>query len=559
MMIHYRKFQWIFVYGSFFLFSGCLPSGERTIYTQLPIGKVSDGNDDENVIGIPSAEDDTTEYLFVRAEKPENVDISDEFSPFFSNNRIIRQDIIELTSVDNEAVPFIRYLTLDHLDYLNYETEDDWYSYKSAMLNSLSIIVNSLSTSSEIVLPTPIDPSWSVLRIDLRDYGWSQEQWEEIIFGQIDDPNKKPYPFHLDFDPAIADISALTKTEVPVVRADWFTHEILKQNNYHRLANIPEALFLLERSLNVDRVNNIIRSIEQPGTNLAARIGIAKGKSKVSVNNRLLERHETNFGAFWLSYDFDAAVNEGKDFFESPIGPGPEVDFSFNSLGSFVPDGGEMIWHKPNGLLGFMLVEQTGERIDSAPTSIVFDPTARENQGVVDNGRSCFKCHALGFVEVDDQVRPFFDSNQSEQASAEILRAVQSVHPESDKMNDLFKQDNAAYRAALNKAKMVPVDTSRVLQLSDLYELNKGHDQVAGMFNLTGEQLKKKVETLPQDLRSRFSDLSLYPMPQDEIEERYADIILQLFGFQQKILENRFEPEPDGNNQDNDEIIVIPI
>ena len=180
MIIHYRKFQWIFVYGSFFLFSGCLPSGERTIYTQLPIGKVSDGNDDENVIGIPSAEDDTTEYLFVRTEKPENVDISDEFSPFFSNNRIIRQDIIELTSVDNEAVPFIRYLTLDHLDYLNYETEDDWYSYKSAMLNSLSIIVNSLSTSSEIVLPTPIDPSWSVLRIDLRDYGWSQEQWEEL-------------------------------------------------------------------------------------------------------------------------------------------------------------------------------------------------------------------------------------------------------------------------------------------------------------------------------------------------------------------------------------------
>src|SRR3954454_23074536 len=78
--------------------------------------------------------------------------------------------------------------------------------------------------------------------------------------------------------------------------------------------------------------------------------------SGVSKNNRVLERHDAAFGALWRSYDF--ADNTGRqNVFEHPLGPNTGET-------SFAPAGGEIIFHLPNGLLGFLLVDGRGRRID---------------------------------------------------------------------------------------------------------------------------------------------------------------------------------------------------
>src|SRR3954454_22042511 len=95
----------------------------------------------------------------------------------------------------------------------------------------------------------------------------------------------------------------------------------------------------LERQVQVDVLANI-----QEET--AARAGF--NDSGVSRNNRLIERHETSYGAYWKTYDF--AANDGEqNLFERPLGPGSD-DRSFRHAGS------EIIFSLSNGLQGYMLV-----------------------------------------------------------------------------------------------------------------------------------------------------------------------------------------------------------
>jgi hypothetical protein len=69
--------------------------------------------------------------------------------------------------------PFTRYFTLTHL-YNAGVSEDQIQTYR----NGLAKLVNSLSWEKKVVVPEPVDPARTVLRIDLRDYRWTDREWE---------------------------------------------------------------------------------------------------------------------------------------------------------------------------------------------------------------------------------------------------------------------------------------------------------------------------------------------------------------------------------------------
>ena len=84
-------------------------------------------------------------------------------------------DVLDLIRADLDKVPersrrFTRYFTLTHL-YNAGLSADELQSYRHA----LSKLVNSLSWDSRIVVPQPIDPAGTILRIDLRDYQWNEK------------------------------------------------------------------------------------------------------------------------------------------------------------------------------------------------------------------------------------------------------------------------------------------------------------------------------------------------------------------------------------------------
>src|SRR4029077_1357658 len=152
--------------------------------------------------------------------------------------------------------------------------------------------------------------------------------------------------------------------------------------------------------------------------------------SGVSRNNRLIERHETPYGAYWKTYDF--AANDGpQNLFERPLGPGSD-EHSFRHAGS------EIIFNLPNGLQGYMLVNGKGARIDKGPTDIVSDP--RRPDRAVENGLSCMACHARGLIEKADQVRDHVLKTARAFPPGDV-ETVRALSPPRDQFAALLRQD----------------------------------------------------------------------------------------------------------------------
>ena len=194
-----------------------------------------------------------------------------------------------------------------------------------------------------------------VYRIDLREYKWTASSWERIV---------RDYPYK----PARADqadhqIAHWSGTDLAVLRADWFVATASRPPLYHDLLQLPATDRALERVLQVD----LIQDLQDEN---AVRAGF--NDSGVSKNNRIIERHDAVYGAYWRSYDF--SENKGRQsVFEHPLGP-TAGETSFRHAGS------EMIFHLPNGLCGYLIVDSQGRRLDKAPVEIVSDPE-RPDQG----------------------------------------------------------------------------------------------------------------------------------------------------------------------------------
>ena len=111
-------------------------------------------------------------------------------------------------------------------------------------------------------------------------------------------------------------------------------------------------------------------------------------ESGVSNSNRVVERHRSPYGAYWKSHDFPDNVGE-HNIFQHPL--------------DFQRAGGEIIFNLPNGLQAYLLVNERGERINQAPTNIVFNKGG--SRAEIRNGLSCMSCHANGMRSLTDDVR----------------------------------------------------------------------------------------------------------------------------------------------------------
>ncbi|RKU31575.1 hypothetical protein C6499_04205 [Candidatus Poribacteria bacterium] len=289
--------------------------------------------------------------------------------------------------------PYARYFSMTHL-YNAGEGTETLHLYRTA----LSKLINSLSWGSNVINPVAIDPEETLFYIDLRDYDWDRsEAWRDI---------EAVYPYRIDYD-AEADpllfekltvLRENTETDVPFVHVDWFLATASLPPLYHSILGLPETDRELERSLGIDVARNL-RSA--PGVRVW-RAGF--NDSGVSNHNRVVERHKSPHGAYWKSYDF--AGSSGKqNVYTHPL--------------SFQPDGGEIVFHLPNGLQAYLIVDADGTRIDVAPTSIVSNPQASFPE--VHNGLSCIGCHTEGMKPFTDTVRasilgeknPAYDKEQA--------------------------------------------------------------------------------------------------------------------------------------------------
>ncbi len=220
-------------------------------------------------------------------------------------------------------------------------------------------------------------------------------------------------------------LQAEMNCDIPSIRADWCISTASKPPLYHELLSLPFTDKELESRLDVDVVENIKNA---PGIRVL-RAGF--NNSGVSVNNRVVERHTSRYGAYWKSYDF--AGNIGKqNIFTNPL--------------DFAHDGGEVIFNLPNGLQGYYIVNSSGIRLDEAPINIVSNPAASDP--TVRTGLSCFGCHVEGIKAINDQVRNVVENDDNPSYNKEHTL---QIYVEQSRIDEALRKDAERYQRALEE------------------------------------------------------------------------------------------------------------
>ncbi|WP_149494973.1 SHD1 domain-containing protein [Roseiconus lacunae] len=382
----------------------------------------------------------------------------------------IALDVQKLAAADRS---FVRYFSIVNLANAGMPKKGQAI-YRSA----LAKLINSLSWNRRLASLDPVDRDEHVFRIDLRDLGWTSKDWDEIL-------SSHPHGVVPDGTDAAMVLKA-TETEMPIVRADWFLHVASRPPLYHSLAQIPSSDKRLEELLRVDVLQNI-----KDGR--VVRAGFSR--SGVSQNNRMIERHESVFGAYWKSYDF--AGNTGrKNLFQNPLGPGV-------SAGTFAHDGGEIIFQLPNGMLGFMLTDHVGGRIDRGPINIVSDP--RQGDKTVINGVSCMSCHFGGFIQKTDEVRRQVLANRNVYPKANEILAL---YQEPAMMARSMQQDTRLYLDALASDEIGiqnPTLAGEPIQMtSRRYQREVNLNTAAAELGIAARQLQRELAGMKDENLARI-------------------------------------------------------
>ncbi|MEY4550908.1 MAG: Serine/threonine-protein kinase pkn1, partial [Pseudomonadota bacterium] len=257
---------------------------------------------------------------------------------------------------------------------------------------ALSKMLNMLSIKATVAQPQPIDREQLVYRIDLRDFEWDRaitvngtnfaDVWEAIAASN---------PYAVEFAGDDADeVKADAATDLPVMFADQMLDVATIGNLYYAIIDVDVAQPLgdfIQNGLGIDVAQDILDGqVIRAGTT----------RSRISRQDRLVERHDIQVrsGAFWQSFDFANDANES--IFEDPFG--------------FDAGGSEVLFTLPNGMLGYIIADADDNIVQDS--DILLDATQDNFRAVT--AVSCSNCHAQGVLPVEDEVAAIALANSRE-------------------------------------------------------------------------------------------------------------------------------------------------
>ena len=356
---------------------------------------------------------------------------------FIGLETVLKFVLNDLESQPEDRRPFLRYLTLANLYNIRatdgpIESDARMETYRAAVMK----LVNCLSTSARITVPTAVDPARTLFRLDLRDYEMTPQTWEDMV---------SCYPYGIvGASPRLENrIQAITHSLQACLRADWFVFAASQPPLYDDILHLPSTERELERKLGLDTLADL-RAFR------AIRAVILT--SGVSFSNRLIERHEIGSypGGYWKSYDFNRDHSgERQNLSLAPLGP-IEAGLTQDLEHAFVHDSSEIMFQLPNGLIGGYLSKADGSRLDRAPVEILQDKThtVRDDSAVI-NGISCIVCHSDGFKTPAGQGPT---SVENKLGDSEERTAIERLYPAPSLLQATIKADADRFQRALNEA-----------------------------------------------------------------------------------------------------------
>ncbi|MFO1185786.1 MAG: DUF4384 domain-containing protein [Bauldia sp.] len=410
--------------------------------------------------------------------------------PFITEIDAIQAMAADLGKLPRTRVADTRYLSLVNL-HNTCSSDEAMNVYRQGAVK----LLNSLSSSPDVVRLETIEPTGSILRINLRDLGWTPQDWDKIL---------SAYPYGAKVDtPAFDFVNGTMLTSLGYVRADWFAFAASQPPLYNALLKLPTTFAGLTQSLNL----NLSRDID---SFQVKRAGFQK--SGVSRNNRLIERHQISTGYFWTSYDFAGTAGK-QNLFDFPLGPGPG-QFAFEHAG------GESIWRLPNGFQAYYLNTADGKSLDKGPTTIVLDPIRRDQS--VTNGISCIGCHNVGIKMAVDEIRPKIARDLTFPKSARDV--VEALYPVANEMEAVLKADLDSFQSAMRRAGLEPGLQLNGVEMTNAlfqrYENDVDLTYAAADFGMTADEFIKAIQqgNAPRLLR-RLAQQE--PVPRDVFEAQF--------------------------------------
>lgn len=412
--------------------------------------------------------------------------VTEESNPPFADTlasdlKIITDMNVDFFGQNSLDRPFIRYLTLTNLRHLGRSNPElDYYT------KALGKLLNSLSWEKEITPPTFINSERLILRIDIRKYRWTPAIWNSIAAAYP----YKAFPNNSTFNSKLKAMTIVTGS-LPFARADWFLTEVSRPPLYHTILGLPTNVEVLESLLGVDAALNI----KEDKVIRAAFLG-----SNVSVNNRIVERHQTIYGAYWKSYDFSNNLDQ-QNIFAFPLGPIVNPSDPLEVFGTtddpskfFRHAGGEIIFNLPNGLQAYLLINSVGVRLDKAPIEIVKDALMPDQR--VTNGISCMSCHMAGMNRNNDEIRPFVAENPSGFSDAMRAKVAALYRPQSE-VDSAFYGDIKTFSNALGKVSISAADPDPIIASVQKYQDVVTLNIAASEFGLKPAELSQRITAVP--------------------------------------------------------------
>ena len=443
----------------------------------------------------------------------------------------IQAALNDMGNVADVDKPFIRYFTFRDFynGYFPCETEEAYKKRTEYFTAGFNKALNSVSLGPVAIKPEPVEGTKDVLmRVDIRDLGWDADKWNQLTA-------KYPYGYDPSSDATLKALAHDTQTQLPVMRAGWLAANALQPENYHMLLELTGNIRDLEKRIGVD-VDRNIRSLK------VVRTAFEEGLSGVSDHNRMLERHDAaNGGYYWKSYDFAKSKGDG-DLKRHPHGPA-ELEPLDYGLKTFIHDGGEMIFSLPNGLQGYYLSTNTGDRLNAGPTQIVSFRDRPIGKGIeIINGRSCVDCHADGTIAKRDQMRAHIEN--STLFSNDAREILLKMYQPQEVLDNYYQKDREAFTATLDKigaaekapdgslkSKSAPNGGEIITWFADTHEDDLDFERLAAEFGMTPDEFTKESRRIqdPEALALALDWITQFEagskIPRYEVELQYAKFV----------------------------------
>ncbi|XZE22165.1 hypothetical protein SH449x_002083 [Pirellulaceae bacterium SH449] len=351
--------------------------------------------------------------------------------------------------------------------------------------NAVAKCLNSLTWEPRLYVPEVVDGTdGTLLVINLKKLGWKDhEQWNALM---------RNYPYGLRLETVSApellqaarDLQQLAQCDVPILRADWFVHHSMHSPIYESILGMSHRFEDLELRLGVSTEANL-----QTGKAIRASVS----HSKIAQQNRMIERHDTDFGALWLAFDFLPRRGRG-DLLRYPFGP-CSPNNPFPRL-AFEHDFVEVLFSLPNSFLAFAVFNKHGELVTApVPLEIAFDSQARTGTPEIRMAASCIQCHERG---IQGGYRDDFSVINS--FSGDALAHLKRSHIDPEKLDAIILRDQKQFFTAMRTVMLdgsvaqdvEPISHVVCQYLEDLDQHSAGYE--LGLVNLAPFQKDSPFE-----------------------------------------------------------------